>query len=121
MGPSSPHLGPGGGSGSGVACAAIEALWRTFAAELGPQGVRLVGLRSAGSPDTPAVQEVSRLHAQAAGQSLEDYEAAAGSSSLLRRLPLLAEVADVATIMASDRASAMTGVIANVTCGDIVD
>ncbi len=31
------------------------------------------------------------------------------------------EVANVATIMASDRASAMTGVIANVTCGALVD
>jgi 3-oxoacyl-[acyl-carrier protein] reductase len=36
-------------------------------------------------------------------------------------LPRVAEVADVATIMASDRAGAMTGVIANVTCGYIVD
>jgi len=40
---------------------------------------------------------------------------------LLGRLPRVAEVANVATIMASDRASAMTGVIANATCGYIVD
>jgi 3-oxoacyl-[acyl-carrier protein] reductase len=33
----------------------------------------------------------------------------------------VAEVADVATLMASDRASAMTGTIANVTCGSVVD
>jgi hypothetical protein len=33
----------------------------------------------------------------------------------------VAEVANVATIMASERASAMTAVIANVTCGYIVD
>lgn len=39
------------------------------------------------------------------------YEA--GSGTLLGRLPRLAEVLDVATIMASDRARAMTGVVAN--------
>lgn len=40
---------------------------------------------------------------------------------MLGRLPTLTEVAEVATIMVSDRASAMTGVIANVTCGFVVD
>jgi hypothetical protein len=32
----------------------------------------------------------------------------------------LAEVADVAALMASDRASAMTATIANVTCGEML-
>jgi 3-oxoacyl-[acyl-carrier protein] reductase len=61
------------------------------------------------------------MHARATGKSLEEVLADFGSGTLLGRLPRLAEVADVATLMASDRASAMTGVIANVTCGDIVD
>jgi enoyl-[acyl-carrier-protein] reductase (NADH) len=39
----------------------------------------------------------------------------------LGRLPKVAEVANAAVLMASDYASAMTGVIANVTCGYIVD
>jgi 3-oxoacyl-[acyl-carrier protein] reductase len=56
-----------------------------------------------------------------AGVSLEEYMADTGSDTLLGRLPSVAEVADVATLMALDRASAMTGVIANVTCGYIVD
>jgi 3-oxoacyl-[acyl-carrier protein] reductase len=107
--------------GFGMACAAIEGLWRSFAVELGPYGVRLIVLRSAGSPDTPAVQEVFKLHAKAAGKSIEEYLVDSGSGTLLRRLPMLAEVANVATIMASDRASAMTGAIANVTCGAFVD
>ncbi len=107
--------------GFDTACAAIEGLWRSFAAELGPYGIRLVVVASAGSPDTPDVQEMLELHAKAAGTSLEEYLADAGSDTLLGRLPTLAEVADVATIMASDRASAMTGTIANVTCGSVVD
>jgi 3-oxoacyl-[acyl-carrier protein] reductase len=104
-----------------VACAAIEGLWRTFAAELGPYGIRLVVVGSAGSPDTPDVQETLKLHARATGKSLQQVLADSGSGTLLGRLPMVAEVARAATLMASDYASAMTGVIANVTCGYIVD
>jgi NAD(P)-dependent dehydrogenase (short-subunit alcohol dehydrogenase family) len=85
------------------------------------EGIRLVVVASAGSPDTPDVREMLALHARAAGTSPEEYLADSGSETLLGRLPKLAEVADVATIMASDRASAMTGTIANVTCGSVVD
>lgn len=107
--------------GFGPACNAIEGLWRGLAAELGPHGVRVICLRSAGSPDTPDVQEVFRLHAKNAGVTLDEYIASAGSGALLGRLPMLAEVADVATIMASDRTRAMTGSFINVTCGSRVD
>ena len=37
--------------GFGPACEMIEGLWRGLAAELSPKGVRVVGLRSAGSPE----------------------------------------------------------------------
>jgi NAD(P)-dependent dehydrogenase (short-subunit alcohol dehydrogenase family) len=104
-----------------AACAAVEALWRGLACELGPHGIRLVIVRSAGSPDTPAVQEVAKLHAAAAGLPQAEFQAAEGSGTLLRRLPLLAEVANAAVLLASDRASAMTAVQANVTCGSFVD
>jgi len=107
--------------GFGSACDAIEGLWRGLAAELGPRGVRVICLRSAGSPDTPDVQEVFRLHAKNAGVPLDEYIAGAGSNTLLGRLPVLAEVADVATVMASDRTRAMTGSFINVTCGSRVD
>jgi|RhiMetdeSRZDD1v2_1073273.scaffolds.fasta_scaffold120698_4 3-oxoacyl-[acyl-carrier protein] reductase len=39
------------------------------------------------------------------------------SGTLLKRLPTVTEVASVATLMASDRASAMTGAFVSVTCG----
>jgi 3-oxoacyl-[acyl-carrier protein] reductase len=107
--------------GFDTACAAIEGLWRTFAAELGSYGIRLVVVGSAGSPDTPDVQETLKLHAGATDRSLEEVLADSGSETLLGRLPRVAEVANVATLMASDDASAMTGIIANVTCGYIVD
>lgn len=61
-----PHHG-----GFGVACAAVEGLWRSFAAELGPHGIRLVILRSAGSPDAPDIKQTFEHHARAAGISRE--------------------------------------------------
>jgi len=111
-----PHHG-----GFGVACAAVEGLWRSFAAELGPHGVRCVIVRSAGSPDAPGVEETFKRHAEAASISPEEFLVEAGSGTLLKRLPMLAEVANAATILASDRASAMTGAFANATCGFWVD
>jgi 3-oxoacyl-[acyl-carrier protein] reductase len=38
-----------------------------------------------------------------------------------RRVPRLSGVAQVAVFLASDRASAMTAAIANVTCGELLD
>jgi 3-oxoacyl-[acyl-carrier protein] reductase len=107
--------------GFGVACAAIEALSRSLAAELGPYGVRVVCLRSAGSPETAGLQGAFDLHAKAAGTAREQFQASIEGMTLLRRLPTLAEVANVAAFMASDRASAMTGTVANLTCGTLVD
>lgn len=107
--------------GFDTACAAIQGLWRTFVAELGPYGIRLVVIGSMGSPDTPDVQEMIKLHARATGKSPDEVLADFGRDTLLRRLPGVTEVANVAALMASDYASAMTGVIANVTCGSIVD
>lgn len=107
--------------GFGVACAAIEGLCRQFAVELGPRGIRVVCLMSAGSPDSAGVSEVFDLHARNAGISREEWDRRAGEGTMLRHLPNLAEVADAAAIMASDRARAMSGAIANVTCGQIAD
>jgi 3-oxoacyl-[acyl-carrier protein] reductase len=67
------------------------------------------------------VDEVFRRHAQQAGISREAIEAGIAEKTLLKRLPKLAEVANVAVLMASDRASAVTAAVANVTCGEIVD
>lgn len=107
--------------GFGVACAAIEGLCRQLAGELGPHGIRVICLRSAGSPDSPGVGEAFRLHAEQAGISPEAFETSLAEIKLLKRLPKLAEVAAVAVLMASDRHSAMTGAVANVACGATVD
>jgi 3-oxoacyl-[acyl-carrier protein] reductase len=60
----------------GVANAALEGLSRTLATELGPRGVRVVCLRSAGSPDAAGVREAFGLHAANAGTTLETFASA---------------------------------------------
>jgi enoyl-[acyl-carrier-protein] reductase (NADH) len=60
--------------------------------------------------------------ASRAGATVETMRAdRARQGALLRRSPKLAEVAEFAAFVASDRAGAMTGAIANLTCGSVVD
>ena len=106
----------------GVACAAVEALTRALAAEFGPSGVRVECLRSMGSPESRGVQDVWEQHfGDAENTSTDDVIAARAQSTLLRRVPTLAEVGNVAALAASDLASPLTAVVINVACGEIAD
>jgi 3-oxoacyl-[acyl-carrier protein] reductase len=111
--------------GYGVACAAKEALSRLLAAELAPSGIRVICLRPHAIPEAAMAgshsREVFRPAAERAGLTVEQMLAGAAAGTLLKRLPTLAEVADVAAFMASDRAGAMTGTVANMTCGLLAD
>ena len=107
--------------GFGVACAAIEALWRQLAVELWPRGIRLVTLRSSGSPDAPGVAAAVAEHAKLAGVTLEAFEARIAEKTMLRHMPKMAEVANAAVLAASDLASSMTAAVLNCTCGEIAD
>ena len=100
--------------GFSTACAAIEALSRSLAGELGPQGIRVVCLRPDAIPETWSVEPGGDISASGVKKYMEDGTA-------LGRLPTLDEVANAAVFMASDRASAMTGTIANLSCGSFMD
>ena len=102
--------------GFGVACVAIEALTKQFAAELGPQGIRVNCLRSEGIPESWEGASTEGWSA-----SPEEVEAALKDRSLLGRVTTLADVGNAAAFMASDRTGAMTGTVANLTCGTVVD
>ena len=107
--------------GMGPAWAAMEAMSRAFSAELGPHGIRAVCLRSTGMPETKTIEVVFGLHAKAYGITREQFQAMIEGNTHRRRSTSLAELAEVAAFMASDRASAMTGTVANLTGGLIVD
>jgi 3-oxoacyl-[acyl-carrier protein] reductase len=111
--------------GYGVTCGAIETFSRILAGELGGSGIRVVCLRPDAIPEavsTSHSREAFSDSAARAGTTIEGMLAErARTATLLRRLPTLAEVADYAAFVASDRASATTGAIANLTCGSVVD
>jgi 7-alpha-hydroxysteroid dehydrogenase len=107
--------------GFGVAGAAVEQFLRQLAMEMGPSGVRVCYVRSAGSPDAPGVREAFKLRAAETGLPFEEILKQAGAGSPLRHLPWLSEVADAAVLLASDYARGMTATLANVTCGSMLD
>lgn len=111
--------------GYGVTCGAIETFSRILAGELGASGIRVICLRPDAIPEALATshsREVFSGFAARAGTTIEAMLAErARTGTLLQRFPTLAEVADYAAFVASDRASAMTGAIANLTCGSLVD
>ena len=100
--------------GFGVACAAVEGLTRTLAAELGPQGIRVVCIRPHRIGDTLGPKSDFAINEHEFRDLIEGW-------TLLKRLPTLAEVAETAAFLASDRAAAMTGTVANLTCGMSLD
>jgi NAD(P)-dependent dehydrogenase (short-subunit alcohol dehydrogenase family) len=107
--------------GVGPAISAVEALTRGLSAELAPHGVRVVGLRPLGMPDSGTIEEVYGLHAKAWGISREQFHEKIASRTHARRLPTLTEMANVAAFAASDEASAMTGTIVNLSMGSLDD
>ena len=89
--------------GTGPADAATESFMRYLAAEVGPRGVRVACLWTAG-----VVLENDPLHAA------KDMLV---SMSMLRKRPTIQEFADTAAFLASDRGSGITASVINVNSG----
>jgi len=110
---------------NGVFSAATEAFSRLLAAELGSNGIRVICLRPDAIPDAIALShsnEAFEGFARGLGIPVSEMLAEHGrTKTLLGRLPRLAEVAEFAAFAASDRAGCMTGTVANLTCGSMVD
>ena len=104
--------------GYGPAQAAKEAMTRDLSAELGPQGIRVVGLRPHGMPETSTMKEAFDAKA---GMTWEQFQGYLASTTHPRRVMRLEEVANMAVFMASDKASGMTGTTVNLTMGSLDD
>lgn len=99
--------------GFGPACCAIESFSRDLAAELGVFGVRVVNMRSAGSPDSrPFVNALDN-----GGEEVKAFMAKLEEDTMLKKLPYMEDIANVATFLASGMAAKITGVTIDVTCG----
>lgn len=106
---------PGMGS-TGPADAATETFMRYLAAEVGPQGVRVCGIWTAGVAETLSDEKIAAVGGDGAPTAQTAKETIAGNAAL-RRVPTLADVGEVAAFLASDRAAGMTGAMTNVTAG----
>lgn len=114
----SAHGSPMMGS-TGPADAATDTFIRNLAAEVGPQGIRVLGIWTAGVADTLSPEKLAAVNSNmqmddAALQGLLDQ---LDAMRMLRRSPRVAQVADVAAFLASDRAAAITATFVNVTAG----
>lgn len=106
---------PGMGS-TGPADAATESFMRYLAAEVGPYGVRVCGIWTAGVSETLSNEKIAGVGGEDAPDSQTVEEMISGMSAL-RRTSRLADVAEVAVFLASKRAAGMTGTMTNVTSG----
>jgi 3-oxoacyl-[acyl-carrier protein] reductase len=99
--------------GFGPACCAIEGFARDLASELGPFGVRVVNIRSAGSPDSRVFREALQQGGDEATAFIEKLK----DDTMLKDLPSVADIANAAVFLSSSMASKITGVTLDVTCG----
>ena len=100
-------------AGFAPACAAIESLSRNLACELGPHGVRAVNIRSGGSPDSKVFKDA--IDSNPAG--MEPIIRMMKADTALKQMPLMADIANAAVLLASDMAGKITGVTVDVTAG----
>ncbi|MFG3166261.1 SDR family NAD(P)-dependent oxidoreductase [Streptomyces sp. NPDC048200] len=120
-------LAAGGILGHSVSAAGKEAFSRVLAAELAPHNIRVVCIRPHAVVDAPAAgsytKDLFQPMAAAAGQSVQEMldDGGMAQGTLLKRLPTLSEIAETAAFLASDRAGAMTGTVANLSAGALVD
>jgi 3-oxoacyl-[acyl-carrier protein] reductase len=101
-----PNLG-----GLQVAFCAQESLRRALACELGPHGIRVVTLQTAGIAESLPADLGPR----------EEIAASIVDRTLLRRAATLEDVGNVAAFAASDHARAVTASAINITCGAEID
>ena len=107
--------------GYGPAQAAKEALTRDLSAELAPHGIRVVGLRPQGMPQTRTIKDAYEPRAKASGMTWEQWQELLAGRTHPRRLMTLEEMANTAVFIASDRASGVTGTTVNLTMGSLDD
>ncbi|MEO7766867.1 MAG: SDR family oxidoreductase, partial [Ferruginibacter sp.] len=99
--------------GFAPACCAVENFSKNLAIELGIYGVRVVNIRSGGSPDSKIFKEAIDTDPQGMASILKQMEA----DTMLKKLPLMADIANLAVFLSSELAGKITGVTVDVSSG----
>jgi 3-oxoacyl-[acyl-carrier protein] reductase len=100
--------------GFGVACTAIERFSCNLASEIGKYGVRVVNIRSGGSPDSRPFLEGRQNVGDAVMDSVIEK---ISMDTMLKKMPPMIDIANTAVFLASDWAKMITGVTVDVTAG----
>jgi NAD(P)-dependent dehydrogenase (short-subunit alcohol dehydrogenase family) len=104
--------------GTGTADGAKDALVRDLAQEVGPSGVRVVGIWTAGLTDSLSADKLGAvLGAPVSQEMLNGIIANLDSMRMTRKSPLTTQIAATAAFLASDDAAAMTATWINATAG----
>jgi NAD(P)-dependent dehydrogenase (short-subunit alcohol dehydrogenase family) len=110
----SAHGSPMMGS-TGPADAATDTFVRNLAMEVGPHGVRVLGVWVAGIPETLTLEKLSAVNADIDEDALQGIRQNLDQMRILRRSPRLPDIAATVAFLASDHAAGMTGTFVNVT------
>ncbi|WP_037312178.1 SDR family NAD(P)-dependent oxidoreductase [Amycolatopsis orientalis] len=97
--------------------AALDTCIRNLAVEIGPHGVRALGIWVAGIPETFTPEKLSAVNDQlpAGPEMMENVLNGLKEARMTKRSPQLAEVAATLAFLASDDAMGITGTFVNVT------
>ncbi|QXV56977.1 SDR family NAD(P)-dependent oxidoreductase [Amycolatopsis sp. TNS106] len=97
--------------------AALDTYIRNLAVEIGPHGVRALGIWVAGIPETFTPEKLSAVNNQlpASPEMVENVLNGLKEARMTKRSPRLAEVARTLAFLASDDAMGITGTFVNVT------
>jgi NAD(P)-dependent dehydrogenase (short-subunit alcohol dehydrogenase family) len=108
-------------SAIGAAFGAMESLFRCLAADLGPAGVRVVGIRAGAMMETRTIQQSLDCAVNALGIPREQIVSTLEQRTLLGHLPSTTDTARLAAFLASDGARSITGAIVNASSGMVTD
>lgn len=104
--------------GTGSADGAKDALVRDLAQEVGPSGVRVVGIWTAGLTDSLTAEKLSAtLGAPVSQEMVDGIIANLDSMRMTKVSPITTQIAAIAAFLASDDAAAITATWINATAG----
>jgi enoyl-[acyl-carrier-protein] reductase (NADH) len=104
--------------GTGAADGAKDALVRDLAQEVGPSGVRVVGIWTAGITDSLSADKIgATLGTEVSQEMFNGIIASLDSARMTKKSPVTPQIAGTVAFLASDDAAAITGTWINATAG----
>jgi NAD(P)-dependent dehydrogenase (short-subunit alcohol dehydrogenase family) len=110
-----------GATAIGAAFGAIETLTEDLAVEISPFGVRVVCLRTLANTDSRSILQTMDALARRTNVPRDQLVAGIAESNFLKVPATVADTANAAVLIASDRARMLTGTVVNATAGAALD